>query len=158
MVNKINVVRVGLYLINTLSLSRFDHHAIAAGCTSGTGLVAAKCFAKKGAAHVFLLSPASSTSPSTRAAGPRSSRSSSPPPSRPTAPRSGPRPRRPSARRGRSRGAATVRVSGSRSRSPPPSHPVTRYFLQRGGRGQQGSYQAPTIWSAFFWWWRRRLR
>ena len=26
-----------------------------AGCTSGTGLVAAKCFAKKGAAHVFLL-------------------------------------------------------------------------------------------------------
>ena len=41
MVNKINVVRVGLYLINTLSLSRFDHHAIAAGCTSGTGLVAA---------------------------------------------------------------------------------------------------------------------
>ena len=25
------------------------------GCTSGTGLVAAKCMAKKGAAHVFLL-------------------------------------------------------------------------------------------------------
>ena len=34
---------------------RLDQYAIAAGCTSGTGLVAAKCFAKKGAAHVFLL-------------------------------------------------------------------------------------------------------